>query len=83
MIGRVVSALAATYGLPPEPLSPELVLVSPPEIAHTARLLLPERPAPAVGRQIVRLPVSELTAVWLFCLTMTVGPLLFLLAIRS
>jgi hypothetical protein len=68
------------------PLSPELVLVSPPEIARMARILLP---SPSAARPVTTgEPTSrigepgavELTAVWLFCLAMTLGPVLFILA---
>ncbi len=64
-----------------EPISPELVLVSPPEAAQHARSTLP---VPAwwfttFERELGRV---ELAAVWLFCLAMTVGPMLFFLAIR-
>jgi hypothetical protein len=68
------------------PLSPELVLVSPPEIARMARILLPASPAarpvvieaPAI--QVGQPGAVELAAVWLFCLAMTLGPVVFLLA---
>jgi hypothetical protein len=68
------------------PLSPELVLVSPPEVARMARILLPAVPparpvaiqAPAI--RIGQPGAVELAAVWLFCLAMTLGPVLFLLA---
>jgi hypothetical protein len=67
------------------PLSPELVLVSPPEIARMARILLPSAPAarPAATQSANRVGEPgrvELAAVWLFCLAMTLGPVLFLLA---
>lgn len=65
------------------PLTPELVLVSPPEIARMARILLPPEPA---ARPVAIAPkpgVVELAAVWLFCLTMTLGPVLFMLALRD
>jgi hypothetical protein len=68
------------------PLSPELVLVSPPEIARMARILLP--PASAARPPAIQAPTRrvgepgtvELAAVWLFCLAMTLGPVLFLIA---
>jgi hypothetical protein len=66
------------------PLSPELVLVSPPEVARMARILLP--PDPAVRPVAIQAPkpgVMELAAVWLFCLVMTLGPVLFMLAVRG
>lgn len=68
------------------PLSPELVLVSPPEIARMARFLLPSPSAarPAATRErtnrIGEPGAVELAAVWLFCLAMTLGPVLFILA---
>jgi hypothetical protein len=68
------------------PLSPELVLVSPPEIARMARILLPSAPAArpqaieARSNQAGQPGAVELAAVWLFCLAMTLGPVLFLLA---
>ena len=66
------------------PLSPELVLVSPPEVARMARIHLPL--GTAARPVAIRPPepgVLELAAVWLFCLTMTLGPLLFMLAVRG
>jgi hypothetical protein len=66
------------------PLSPELVLVSPPEIARMARILLPsDTAARPVAIQAPKPGLVELAAVWLFCLTMTVGPVLFMLAVRG
>jgi hypothetical protein len=68
------------------PISPELVLVSPPEVARMARILLPADPAARpVAIQAPAIPIGqpgavELAAVWLFCLAMTLGPVLFLLA---
>lgn len=64
------------------PLSPELVLVSPPEIARMARILLPlDTAARPVAIQAPSEPGGvELAAVWLFCLVMTLGPVLFMLA---
>jgi capsular polysaccharide biosynthesis protein len=69
------------------PLSPELVLVSPPEVARLARIHLPSPAArpmtidapPAVGQP----GAVELAAVWTFCLAMTVGPVVFLLALQA
>jgi hypothetical protein len=72
--------------LPPPltgPLSPELVLVSPPEVARIARIHLPLPPAArpaAIELPSVQIGTAELAAVWLFCLAMTLGPVLFLLA---
>lgn len=69
------------------PLSPELVLVSPPEVARLARIHLP---SPAARPLTIDTPPSvgqpgavELAAVWTFCLAMTVGPVLFLLAMQA
>ncbi len=65
------------------PLSPELVLVSPPEVARLARIHLSLPPAArpvALELPSVQIGVAELSAVWLFCLAMTLGPVLFLLA---
>jgi hypothetical protein len=70
----------------PGPLSPELVLVSPPEVRRFARgLLSPSPPAarhvpPAREREAGSI---ELAAVWLFCLAMTVGPMIFMLLASS
>lgn len=67
------------------PISPELVLVSPPEVARVARSLLssPQLRAP-IGQQEAKLVASqpgraELAIVWLICIAMTLGPLIFLL----
>ena len=69
------------------PLSPELVLVSPPEIARLARIHLPAPAASPVtieGRPRGGEPGAvELAAVWTFCLAMTLGPVLFLLALNG
>jgi hypothetical protein len=71
-----VTALAAELF----PISPELILVSPPEVASLAREQLPTLPrrpvpaAPPVERNVApgRL---ELAGVYLVCLFVTVGPL--------
>ena len=55
-----------------EPLSPELVLVSPPEVASIARAQLRQSTADEM-----RLSRTELAAVHLF---FTLGPVLFLMA---
>jgi hypothetical protein len=66
------------------PLSPELVLVSPPEIARMARILLPsDTAARPVAIQAPNPGALELAAVWLFCLMMTLGPMLFILAVAN
>ena len=65
------------------PLSPELVLVSPPEVARMARIHLSLTPAArpvAIELPSIQIGAAELAAVWLFCLAMTLGPVLFLLA---
>ena len=69
------------------PLSPELVLVSPPDDARLARMHLP---APVARPMTLEVPprvgepgAVELAAVWTFCLAMTVGPVLFLLALNG
>jgi hypothetical protein len=57
----------------PGPLSPELVLVSPPEVRLFARgLLSPSPPAASYEQPARREPQ-------LFCLAMTLGPMLFML----
>src|SRR6266545_3364593 len=72
-----VTAAAAPAGLLSDPLSPELVLVSPPEIAMLLRQQLPDFPTPppriASRRQAGAL---ELAVVYLFCLFITVDQLL-------
>lgn len=73
-----------TPAVPPaEPLSPELILVSPPEVAQAARQLLPEAryfagtgtAAPSVESRLRQLLV--LAAVYAACLLVTVPPLAF------
>jgi hypothetical protein len=70
----------------PGPISPELVLVSPPDVARMARLLLPSPPAtravPTLTPAVLEASPGavEFTVVWLICLAMTLGPLVFLLA---
>lgn len=67
----------------PDAISPELVLVSPPEIAQLARARLPVFPTPesidpkAERRTSPR--TIELIAVYLFCLLVTLGPLGFII----
>ena len=77
-------ALAPPAALP-GPISPELVLVSPPEVARLARSLLSHGP-PAATRVVPEREFGaiELTAVWFFSVAATVGPLLlYLLASRT
>jgi hypothetical protein len=81
-----VDAVAALPS-PTDPLSPELVLVSPPEVARLARIHLPSpaaRPVTIEALSGVGQPGAvELAAVWTFCLAMTLGPVLFLLAMNG
>jgi hypothetical protein len=82
---RRIELLVDAAASPPltGPLTPELVLVSPPELARMARILLPsETAARPVTVQAPKPGILELAAIWLFCLTMTVGPMLFMLAVR-
>ena len=70
-----------------EILSPELVLVSPPEVARFARSLLsapPARPFAAYtpAARDMQPGQAELAVVWLVCIAMTLGPLLFMLVAR-
>jgi hypothetical protein len=86
---RIELAVDAAAALPPltGPLSPELVLVSPPEVARLARMHLPTpvaRPLTIEALPRVGQPGAvELAAVWTFCLAMTLGPVLFLLALNG
>jgi hypothetical protein len=68
-----------------EPISPELVLVSPPDVARAARRLLAAgSPAPRVAVTEREFGVVELTAVWFFSVAATLGPLLlYLFASRT
>ena len=78
----VAFALPADFS---EPISPELVLVSPPEVARVARnLLSAASPAPRVAVAEREFGAVELTAVWFFSVAATLGPLLlYLLASRT
>ena len=68
---------------PMAPVSPELVLVSSPEVARFARSLLSTRPpSPMPAMPDARPGHVELTVVWIICIAMTLGPLLFLLVAR-
>jgi hypothetical protein len=79
-------ALAPSAALP-GPISPELVLVSPPEVARLARSLLSPEPPAAV--RVAATPerefgAVELGTVWFFSVAATIGPLaLYLLASRA
>jgi hypothetical protein len=87
--GRIEALVDAAAALPSltDPISPELVLVSPPEVARLARIQLPSpaaRPLTAIETPLVGQPGAvELAAVWTFCLAMTLGPVLFLLALNG
>jgi hypothetical protein len=86
-----VTVLAVSDAFLAEPVSPELILVSPPEIARIARSQLrdlPRRPIPATppapSTRGSNAPALELLGVYLFCLFITLGPLIFtLVAIRT
>ncbi len=73
-IVRAVTVVAAE-----EPISPELVLVSPPEVAQLARSVLqvPVWSPPRSERELGRVGLASL---WLFCLATTAGPLFLMLA---
>lgn len=69
-----------------EPVSPELILVSPPEVARVARAQLRDLPRPPTPtafppRAAHSVRALEFTAVYLFCLFITLGPLFFTVAI--
>ena len=72
------------------PLSPELVLVSPPELAELARELMPPYPLPwaqprvppARPRVHDQWAAVELAGFVVFCVIATVGPLLLLVVAR-
>ena len=81
-----VLALQDTFVV--EPVSPELILVSPPEVARFARAQLRDLPRPptptAVSPRVAQgasVRALELLAVYLFCLFITLGPLFFTVAI--
>ena len=64
-----------------EPISPELVLVSPPAVARLARARLADHP---VGVRPAAAPVSqpralELFGVYAFSVLITIGPLAFII----
>lgn len=65
-------------------ISPELILVSPPEIARLARSRLPVFPKPVRIESKVHQRTSprtiELIAAYVFCLLVTLGPLGFIIA---
>lgn len=60
-------------------ISPELILVSPPELAQVARAGLPVFPKP-VPTERTSPRTIELIAAYVFCLLVTLGPLGFIIA---
>ena len=64
-------------------ISPELILVSPPEIAQLARARLPVFPKPVPIERKADQRASprtiELVAAYVFCLLVTLGPLGFII----
>jgi hypothetical protein len=64
-------------------ISPELILVSPPEVAQRARAQLPAFRIPAPARPQTARRTSprtiELIAAYVFCLLVTLGPLGFII----
>lgn len=64
-------------------ISPELILVSPPEIAQLARARLPVFPRPVPIERKAERHTSprtiELVAAYVFCLLVTLGPLGFII----
>jgi hypothetical protein len=85
-IERVVDVALAPPSVLQGPLSPELVLVSPPEVGRLARSLLSSEP-PAAARVAPassdrELGATELTIVWFFSVALTLGPLLLLLLVQ-
>jgi hypothetical protein len=64
-------------------VSPELVLVSPPEIAQLARTRLPvflkPEPIDPIAERRTSPRTIELIAAYLFCLLVTLGPLGFII----
>jgi len=69
---------------PLDAISPELILVSPPEIVQLARARLPVFPKPVpIARQAEHRTsprTIELIAAYVFCLLVTLGPLGFIIA---
>jgi hypothetical protein len=62
-------------------LSPELVLVSPPEIAAEARLHVPDPPRPSYVPRVT-LTRRALAVFYACCIAGTVGPLVLAYAVR-
>lgn len=66
-----------------EPISPELVLVSPPEVAKLARAQLNELPLPPIplAVRVAQPRALELFAVYAFCLLITLVPLFLIVLV--
>lgn len=66
-----------------EPISPELVLVSPPEVARLARAQLNELPLPPIplAVRVAQPRALELLAVYAFCLLITLVPLFLIVLV--
>lgn len=81
---RPCRTIEADVSVLAEPISPELVLVSPPEVARLARARLDDLPAPepSPATPVARPRALELLAVYAFCLAVTLGPLGFIVAAR-
>jgi hypothetical protein len=62
-------------------LSPELVLVSPPELAAEARRVLPA-PLPLTYRRPERMSLRAVAVFYAVCLAGTIGPLVLAYAAR-
>jgi hypothetical protein len=81
-----MSTVAAEMSALEGPLSPELVLVSPPELAVLARSLLPQSPfvapIPLRAEPSAGLGLGFVAFVAV-CLTATVGPLLLAILARA
>jgi hypothetical protein len=65
---------------PPPQLSPELVLILPPEVAAIARMTLPEPRAPVAPRRRERRP-AQLAGIYAVALALTLTP--FALAMKA
>jgi hypothetical protein len=77
-----MTVLAAPDPLQETPISPELVLISSPEVARFARSLLSTQPVPAPVEGDLQPRQLQLAVIWLICIAMTLGPLVFILIAR-